>query len=488
MRKPRLSLFTKTLFWLFINLALLPAILLVGSTLFNHQIILHDTLSMLDHTRMRKSFMLVAHDLERTPEEKWNAALAHFATDYRVDLVMIFADGSSYSSRPIELDESILKKVRNSIDQAQTLKREQSMGRKIPLLPEGNPIHPDLLMQTTEPNLFWTGILIDLPHGSSGDRQPAMIASVSNSVTGNGFLFDPWPWLLMLGGVVILSVLLWLPVIHHITRPLGRMTLATERIARGDFRVALEEGRQDEIGRLAGAINRMSAQLSHLLKGHKRFLGDVAHELGSPIGRIQLGLGALEQRVDERNRERVREIMEEADHMSALVQELLALSRVELDTRALELAETPLLAVVEAAAKREYTPAAEVRIEVDPRLRVVASANLLIRAVSNLLRNSIKYAGQDGPIVVEAWAEADQVILEVRDQGPGVAEVHFTRLFEPFFRPEPSRDRDSGGVGLGLAIVKTCVESCHGTLSVRNLEPRGFAVTLRLLTAGVGEA
>jgi two-component system sensor histidine kinase CpxA len=70
--------------------------------------------------------------------------------------------------------------------------------------------------------------------------------------------------------------------------------------------------------------------------------------------------------------------------------------------------------------------------------------------------------------------------ITVADCGPGVAEEHLDRLFEPFYRPEPSRDSGSGGVGLGLAIVKTCVESCGGTVAARNLRPKGFAVSMTL--------
>lgn len=485
MRKRGFSLFTKTLFWLFINLAVLPVILLVASMLFNHQIILHDILAMQGHARMRKAFRIICNDLARTPENQWNATLGQFAAKYKVDLVLIFGDGTCYSSMPIKLDESIQNKVRYSIDQYHTLQREESMGKQVPLLPENNPLHPHLLMQTGNPPLFWTGVVIEMPHGPKGQMSTAMISTVSDSVTGNGFLLDPLPWVLIFVGVAFISVVLWLPVIHRITRPLGRMTLATERIARGDFQISLQENRGDEIGRLAKAINRMSEQLAHLLKGHKRFMGDVAHELGSPIGRIHYGLGALEQRVDEGNRQRVQEIMEEVDHMSALVQELLALSRMEIDKRSVALVTAELLPMVEAAVKREFTSSVQIQLAVEPDLWVIASPNLLIRAVSNLIRNSVKYAGQDGPISISASAQGDSVVLEVSDCGPGLSEEYFSLLFEPFFRPEPSRDRDSGGVGLGLAIVKTCVESCRGSVAVRNLKPRGFAVTIRLIRAVV---
>ncbi|MBP1628647.1 MAG: Signal transduction histidine kinase [Holophagaceae bacterium] len=481
MRKPHFSLFTKTLFWLFLNLAVLPIILLVTSIFFNHQIILHDILAIQGQARMRKTFRVICDDLAGKPEDQWSDTLIQYSRKYKVDLVLIFGDGTSYASMPFRLNESILNKVRYSIDQYHTLQHRQYLGEPVPLLPENNPLHPHLLMQTGNPPLFWTGVVIEMPHGPKGAMSTAMISTVSESVTGNGFLLEPLPWVLIFMGVALLSVVLWLPVIHRITRPLGRMTLATERIAHGDFKITLPEDRGDEIGRLAKAINRMTEQLAVLLKGHKRLIGDIAHELGSPLARIQFGLGALEQRVEEGNRERVQEIMEEVDHMSALVQELLSLSRVELDKRSVVLIGAELLPMVEAAVKREFTSSVQIRLAVEPNLWVVACPNLLIRAISNLIRNSVKYAGKDGPISISAYPEEDRVTLEISDCGPGIPEEYLSLLFEPFFRPQPSRDRDSGGVGLGLAIVKTCVESCRGSVSVRNLEPHGFAVTIQLV-------
>jgi two-component system sensor histidine kinase CpxA len=111
---------------------------------------------------------------------------------------------------------------------------------------------------------------------------------------------------------------------------------------------------------------------------------------------------------------------------------------------------------------------------------VLASAELLTRALANLVRNALKYAGKSGPIAIRAEAARDTVKIVVRDNGPGVPGGLIDQLFEPFFRPEVSRDRESGGVGLGLAIVKTCVETCKGTVSAANLQPSGFAVTIML--------
>ena len=208
----------------------------------------------------------------------------------------------------------------------------------------------------------------------------------------------------------------------------------------------------------------------------------MAHELGSPIARIQFGLGALEQRVEGKNRKRVIEVMEDVDHLSKLVNELLAFSRADLKSNTVRLEKIDLLPVVQAAVRREATPSMKITTKIDSEIRVVASAELLTRALANLIRNSVKYAGDAGPIDISAEQRVNVVEIEVLDSGPGVPEDLLAQLFEPFFRPEASRDRYSGGVGLGLAIVKTCVETCNGTVYAYNRKPNGFAVTITLNT------
>jgi two-component system sensor histidine kinase CpxA len=477
----RSSLFLKTLFWLFLNLTFLPIILLLGSLVFNNQILIHDMLSMQGHERMNVAFSEVTRALETASENEWDQVLSRFSDDFRVDLVLLFADGSQFTTMPVDLDEAIIKKVRYSIDQAHSLQRRQARGETVPLLPEINPIHPDLLMQTGDPSLFWTGIVVDVPYGAERKSTPAMLAAVSSSITGNGFFFNPWPWIFIFGVLGMISILLWIPVIRHITKPLGRMMLATEKIAKGDFDVAIMEKRDDEIGRLARAINRMSRQLENFVSGQRRFMGDVAHELGSPIARIQFGLGALEQRVEEGNKERVQEVMDDVDHMSTLVHELLELTRIDLATRSVDLVQTRLLPLVEAAVKREFVQELEVVVDISPDTEVVVAPDLLIRAVSNLIRNSIKYAGDSGPIQIRAYPEDERVVVVISDHGPGVAEEYFEQLCEPFYRPDLARSGDSGGFGLGLAIVKSCIDNCQGSLALANLDPKGFAVTLSLL-------
>jgi len=122
-------------------------------------------------------------------------------------------------------------------------------------------------------------------------------------------------------------------------------------------------------------------------------------------------------------------------------------------------------------------------MEIDPALEVMAEPGLLARAIGNVIRNSIRYAGEAGSIVLSAVPRDGNVQLSITDSGPGVPPEALHRLFDPFFRPESARTREGGGTGLGLAIVKSCVEACGGAVAVRNSKPRGLQVEITLARA-----
>ena len=163
-------------------------------------------------------------------------------------------------------------------------------------------------------------------------------------------------------------------------------------------------------------------------------MGDVAHELGSPIARIQFGLGALEQRIGSENRQRVIDVMEDVDHLSKLVSELLAFSRADMTSHTAELKRIDLLPVVQTAVKRETTTAARIIVRINPQIRVVASSELLTRALANLVRNALKYAG-DGPIAVTAEKRKEGVAIEVRDNGSRCSRRSARSAFRAFLSP-----------------------------------------------------
>jgi two-component system sensor histidine kinase CpxA len=323
--------------------------------------------------------------------------------------------------------------------------------------------------------------------GPQGERGiPAVLLLRATSIFNSRLFFD-WRsllWLALALGAV--AVLCWWPFIHGVTRSIRQMDRATEEIAQGRFENHVTQLRRDELGHLGQQINRMAGRLEGFVKHQKRFLGDIAHELCAPIARIQFALGILEQRVHEPQQAHVAVLRGEIQEMSDLVNELLMFSKAGMLPGEAPLKRVELGSVVQRAVSHQVPGTGTIQVAIAPSLAVIAYEPYLLRAISNLFRNALRYAGQDGPIIVTARHDGAKVLLTVADCGPGLPEQSLDEVFAPFYRPEAARSRDTGGAGLGLAIVKSCIEACRGTVACRNREPSGLEVTISL-AAGDGE-
>ena len=482
--KPHRSLFTKILLWFFLNLVVLATIALV---FFNLQFRLgpQSPFGGPAEDRIVTVAHFMARELNGSVREDWDEILKRYSATYGVEFIMLAGDGQVMAGKKLTIPFPVMQRVANGPPGRRPPRHGRDRGgppERMGPPPDRPPGPPRFSIHTTNPSLYWVGIRVPLAMDRALPPAPATLLAVSESMTGHGLFFDPTPWMVIAALLVIVSAVMWAPMVRSITRPIRRMTQVTERISRGQFNARLDERRADEIGVLGKSINEMASRLDGYVSGQKRFLGDVAHELASPIARIQLGLGVLEQRIDAENQARVRDVAQEVQHMSDLVNELLSFSRAEISPAKVKLGKTPVAPIVHRVLERERTEGAEIRTFVPDELTVVADPELLARALANIVRNAVRYAGSAGPIDINARREQDEVIIEVCDSGAGVSEESLFQLFEPFYRPEASRGRESGGVGLGLAIVKTCIQTCHGAVSARNLQPHGFCVTI-VLTA-----
>ena len=366
---------------------------------------------------------------------------------------------------------------------------------------------PEVFMiKTDEPKArYWAGVDIpvvvqaedaeELPNenllglrrvqrGQNQVQYHATLVAVSDTMGGAGLFSDPLQWVNILIAAVVLSVLFWLPMVRNITRPIAEVTAATERIAEGKFDTRVGTSRTDEIGRVGQAVDHMADRLDGFVKGQRRFLGDISHELCSPIARIQVALGILDQRADDQQKKYVLDVQDEVEHMSELVNELLLFSQEGVNPKSIELEPVNLLEIIDRVMEREGAKNSTVKISVNKEISVTANAQRLSLALGNLLRNAIQYAGDAGPINVTAKRENETVTLIITDCGPGLPEDSLPKIFDPFYRPELSRNRATGGAGLGLAIVKTCVEACNGTVTCRNRTPSGLEFEIVLESSG----
>jgi two-component system phosphate regulon sensor histidine kinase PhoR len=220
------------------------------------------------------------------------------------------------------------------------------------------------------------------------------------------------------------------------------------------------------------------------------FVANVSHELRTPVAVIRanaetLMAGAKNDPVIAGKL--IDGLHRNAERLARILADLLDLSRLDAGQYRLELGAVPVAPVIEQALSAVEPQAAQrkvtVQVAIPDGLAVRADPKALDHILVNLIDNGVKYGRPDGNVWVEARADDDDdddVRIEVRDDGPGIADKHRTRVFERFYRADPSRSREAGGTGLGLSIVKHLVESMGGDVGVEPNVPNGSIFWLRL--------
>jgi signal transduction histidine kinase len=501
--KVRFPLYSKILLWLVLNLAILALIFFVfigGQLNLGADFLISGKAG----ERIQSVTDVITSTLGETPRSKWDEVLKRLSNSYHVQFLVYRNEGEQMAGDGVKVPKEVMDRVTENLrlhpEQRDAFDPQrppppggdfgppEARGQGPPRGPAnadpGPPTGPRsrFVVHTSNPKQYWVGVRVKIdPPDWAGPPPRLTLLIMSTSLQGGGLFFDFVPWIGVALGVLVVSALLWFPFVRGITRSITEITRASEQVAAGNFEVRVKRKRNDELGRLGESVNRMTARLSGFVTGQKRFLGDIAHELCTPIARVQMALGVLEQRADSEQVSYVEDVREEVQHMSSLVNELLSFSKASLEPSKIKLRVVRLKPIVEQVIHREGNSEVNVQTEVNEHLEVLADPDLLHRALANILRNAIRYAGEAGPIVISARTEErDKIFISVSDSGSGVPEAALAQLFDPFYRLDASRARETGGVGLGLAIVKTCVESCAGRVSCHNRSEGGFEVVVEL--------
>jgi two-component system sensor histidine kinase CpxA len=340
---------------------------------------------------------------------------------------------------------------------------------------------PFLVRSSAEPR-YWVGVRMPIRAAGEPLTRPGTLLFASDSLIGLT-LFQPWRGLFILALAIAVTAACWAPFLRGVTRSVRRLEQATTHIAEGRFDRVPVENRRDEIGRLAGSIQKMAARLDALVSGQKRFLGDTAHELRSPVARMQIALELLERDGSDRERSLIADLKEDVQAMSRLTDDLLQFAHAELAATSAPLVTLSVADVIHNAVRAEQRPGVEIRVDAPAQIGATADRRHLERAIANAVRNAVDHASKAGPIVVAARAVDNRVEISVSDSGPGVPPDALDRIFAPFFRLDASRDRKTGGAGLGLAIVRSSIEACRGSVRCVNRTPSGLEVTMTVPAA-----
>ncbi len=292
-----------------------------------------------------------------------------------------------------------------------------------------------------------------------------------------GWFIRPWEN----PGVVALLLLMCYLFARHLTNPVRQLQKAVDRFGRGDLTARVGSSRRDELGQLARTFDQMADRTQTLLAAERRLLLDISHELRSPLARLNVAVELARSGGDSESQ--LNRIQKEADRLSALVGELLQVTRVEGDPSKRKLEPVRLDALVKELVEdaRLEADAREVRMELTPPspITLAGDEELLRRAIENVMRNAIRFAPPGTAVEVSLRETPGQVKVQVRDYGPGVPPDALPRIFDPFYRVETDRNRTSGGVGLGLAIARRAVDLHKGSVQANNANP-GLLVVIDL--------
>jgi len=490
--KVRFPLLLKVSLWLLVNLFLLAAAglgLLVSQGGLGWEGLVRGSAG----DRGQELADVIARDISlEVGRGAQDAVLARYGADHGVGFLLVTPEGRLLVGAEERLPGAVLARLqppgpRNPARRAENGPRiEPSPGDDHLVVGRRNPADRGqdrgrrrFFAKTELPVGYWAGWRVAFAPPDRNQPEAAILLVHAPSSWSMLRFLNLQPWILAGFAVLALSMLLWLPFVHGVTRALSQLTAATGRIAEGRFETRVSEARGDELGALGRSVNRMAGRLDNFVHDQRRFLGDIAHELGSPIGRMQVAIEILEERCEPALRPQVADVREEIQRMGALVAELLEFTRAGLVARETPLAPVGLAELASRVLDREDA-AKRVQVMIPLGLRAWADVALLERALGNLVRNALRYSAAAGPVTLVGQADGADAVLIVADAGPGVPAEALARLGEPFFRPDRARTREDGGVGLGLAIVRNAMAACQGTVSFRNRSPHGFEAELRL--------
>lgn len=305
----------------------------------------------------------------------------------------------------------------------------------------------------------------------------ALLATMVGRI--GGFLL--WSCLLAIGVAVGIAFL----ISRRVLSPVRALTQAVQRLGHGDLGQRVEVVDRGEMGELAGAFNTMAGELDRADRVQRQMIGDIAHELRTPLSNIRGYVEAIRDRVVQPDETTITIIDEEATLLSRLVDDLQDLSIVEAGQLALEIQPEDPLALIQQATDAVRTRAATRGIELgtyapDSLPLVAIDHHRISQVLRNLLDNAIAQTGQGGTVTLTATGQGSIVEVAVSDTGAGITEEDLPKIFDRFYRADRSRARATGGRGLGLTISKGLIEAHGGTMRVESEPGEGSTFTFTL--------
>src|SRR5688500_6111024 len=285
----------------------------------------------------------------------------------------------------------------------------------------------------------------------------------------------------------VFALLLGVFLSRTLTRPIRELTQATRAVSEGDLSQQVPVRSDDELGELAQAFNKMSTELARSIKTRKQMTADIAHELRTPLSLILGHAEAVHDGVLPATRANFEIIREEATRLEHLVNDLRILSLADAGELTINLQPIePERLHQEVAALYQYQ-AQRMNITLDldsaaPLSTIEVDPGRMTQVLTNILDNALHHTPEGGRIVLAAKQMQDLIEISIQDSGPGITAQDANRIFDRFYRTDPSRQREDGGSGLGLAIARSIVHAHGGQIKAESELGKGLKIVIALRT------
>lgn len=278
-----------------------------------------------------------------------------------------------------------------------------------------------------------------------------------------------------------------MPLAHHLVGPIRDLTLATRRLASGDYTPRIDHQSNDELGQLARDFNELALTLNRNESLRRRWVADISHELRTPLAILLGEIDAIRDGVYALDENALNSLHQEALLLSRIVNDLYELSMSDIGALDYHKVAVDLGAAARDALEGVVSPFSDKSIRIDteglggePRAIVYADPDRLDQLLSNLLQNTLRYTDAGGHVRMTLTRKGDTARLVLEDSAPGVSESELPKLFDRLYRADSSRNRKTGGTGLGLAICKNIAEAHSGSLAATLSALGGLCITLEL--------
>ena len=265
-------------------------------------------------------------------------------------------------------------------------------------------------------------------------------------------------------------------IVKRILNPITQLREGVKKVSKGDFENEIKTNRTDELGKLVNSFNIMNHEVRSMIKARDQLLLDVSHELRTPITRVKLALEFMDESTSKKN------IQDDIKEIETMVAELLETERLSSVHGGIKKEPVHINELLEEITISSAYRNPGVEINASEQYTLMGDSDRLKTLFRNIIDNALKYSGnQDKPVEIDLKEKDNRLLITIKDSGNGIPEDEIPYIFEPFYRVDKSRSKETGGYGLGMHLSKKIIDAHKGTIEVSSELGKGTTCILSFL-------